>query len=153
VDLALIIQDQMTLKQTMWNYVGLSRSKNRLNRARAMFMELQDEISKFYKNAQLYVFPSIYEGFGIPILEAFHYQLPVAVANNTCLPEIGQHGVSPFDPYDVEDAKNCIKNLLEDEGQRSVQIEAGNHLSHSFSWDNSAKEIVKIASDVVHLQA
>ncbi len=54
VDLALIIQDQMTLKQTMWNYVGLSRSKNRLNRARAMFMELQDEISKFYKNAQLH---------------------------------------------------------------------------------------------------
>jgi L-aspartate oxidase len=54
VDLALITQDQMTLKQTMWNYVGLSRSKNRLNRARAMFIELQDEISKFYKNAQLH---------------------------------------------------------------------------------------------------
>ncbi len=54
VDLALIRQDQMTLKQTMWNYVGLSRSQNRLNRARAMFIELQDEISKFYKNAQLH---------------------------------------------------------------------------------------------------
>jgi L-aspartate oxidase len=54
IDLALIAQDQMTLKQTMWNYVGLSRSKNRLNRARAMFIELQDEISKFYKNAQLH---------------------------------------------------------------------------------------------------
>lgn len=53
VDLALIAQDQMTLKQTMWNYVGLSRSQNRLNRARAMFIELQDEISKFYKNGQL----------------------------------------------------------------------------------------------------
>ncbi len=54
VDLALITQDQMTVKQTMWNYVGLSRSKNRLNRARAMFIELQDEISKFYKNAQMH---------------------------------------------------------------------------------------------------
>ena len=54
VDLALIAQDQLTLKQTMWNYVGLSRSQNRLNRARAMFIELQDEISKFYKNAQLH---------------------------------------------------------------------------------------------------
>lgn len=54
VDLALITQDQLTVKQTMWNYVGLSRSKNRLNRARAMFIELQDEISKFYKNAQLH---------------------------------------------------------------------------------------------------
>lgn len=54
VDLALINQDQLTLKQTMWNYVGLSRSQNRLNRARAMFIELQDEISKFYKNAKLH---------------------------------------------------------------------------------------------------
>jgi L-aspartate oxidase len=54
VDLALIAQDQMTLKQTMWNYVGLSRSQNRLARARAMFIELQDEISKFYKHAHLH---------------------------------------------------------------------------------------------------
>src|SRR5690606_6942616 len=54
IDLALIAQDQLTLKQTMWNYVGLSRSKNRLNRARAMFVELKDEIQKFYKNAQLH---------------------------------------------------------------------------------------------------
>ncbi len=53
VELALIAQDQLTLKQTMWNYVGLSRSQNRLARARAMFIELQDEIAKFYKNAQL----------------------------------------------------------------------------------------------------
>jgi L-aspartate oxidase len=54
VDLALITQDQMTLKQTLWNYVGLSRSPNRLARARAMFIELQDEIAKFYKHAQLH---------------------------------------------------------------------------------------------------
>jgi L-aspartate oxidase len=54
IDLELIAQDRMTLKQTMWNYVGLSRSQNRLNRARAMFIELQDEISKFYKHAQLH---------------------------------------------------------------------------------------------------
>lgn len=54
IDLALISQDQMTLKQTMWNYVGLSRSQKRLSRARAMFIELQDEISKFYKNARLH---------------------------------------------------------------------------------------------------
>lgn len=118
----------------------------------AGYVQDQD-LPAFYKNAQLYVFPSIYEGFGIPILEAFHYQLPVAVANNTCLPEIGGQGVTSFDPFDVEDAKTCIKNLLENEGQRAKQIQTGNQLSHSFSWDNSAKEIGKIAAEVVHLQA
>ncbi|MBY0518389.1 MAG: FAD-dependent oxidoreductase [Bacteriovoracaceae bacterium] len=54
VDLSLVSQDQMTLKQSMWNYVGIIRSKNRLARARAMFRELQDEVGKFYKNAALH---------------------------------------------------------------------------------------------------
>ncbi len=115
---------------------------------------VQDEdLPAMYKQAKLYVFPSIYEGFGIPILEAFHYQLPVAVANNTCLPEIGGEGVSCFDPFDIEGAKNCILKLLDGQDLRVSQIDAGNQLSHSFSWDKSAKEIGKIAAEVVHLQA
>ena len=52
-DPALIHQDWLTLKQTMWNYVGLSRSPNRLKRAQAMFSELYDEIQKFYKDSIL----------------------------------------------------------------------------------------------------
>ena len=112
-----------------------------------------EDLPTLYKQAQLYVFPSIYEGFGIPILEALHYQLPVAVANNTCLPEIGGDAVSCFDPFDLEDAKNCVTKLLEEGSVREKQIHAGNQLSTSFSWDKSAKEIGKIAAEVVHLHA
>jgi len=54
IDLSLVNQDQSTLKQSMWNYVGIIRSRNRLARARAMFRELQDEVGKFYKNAVLH---------------------------------------------------------------------------------------------------
>jgi L-aspartate oxidase len=54
VDLGLIAQDISSIRQTMWNYVGLVRSKNRLGRARALFRELSDEIHKFYKNAKLH---------------------------------------------------------------------------------------------------
>jgi L-aspartate oxidase len=54
VDIALITQDIQTLKQTMWNYLGLKRSNNRLARAKAMFSELNDEISKFYKHAKMH---------------------------------------------------------------------------------------------------
>ncbi len=54
VDLTLVAQDLLTLKQSMWNYVGIIRSRQRLARARAMFRELQDEVSKFYKNALLH---------------------------------------------------------------------------------------------------
>lgn len=54
VDLGLVSQDIQTIKQTMWNYLGLKRSRNRLARARAMFRELSDEIHKFYRNAELH---------------------------------------------------------------------------------------------------
>lgn len=54
IDLALVAQDIISIKQTMWNYLGLRRSKNRLARARAMFRELSDEIQKFYRNAALH---------------------------------------------------------------------------------------------------
>jgi L-aspartate oxidase len=54
VDLSLVAQDQLALKQSMWNYVGIIRSRNRLSRARAMFRELQDEVGKFYRNAILH---------------------------------------------------------------------------------------------------
>lgn len=54
VDLSLVAQDLLTLKQSMWNYVGITRSRNRLARARAMFRELQDEVGKFYKHAVLH---------------------------------------------------------------------------------------------------
>ena len=112
-----------------------------------------EDLPALYKQSKLYVFPSIYEGFGIPILEAFNYQLPVAVANNTCLPEIGGEGVSCFNPFDHEHAKTILLKLLEDDTLREKQILAGNQLSHSFSWDKSANEIGKIAAEVVHLQA
>ena len=53
-DIALVTQDIQTLKQTMWNYLGLKRSKSRMNRARAMFGEMTEEIHKFYKHAKLH---------------------------------------------------------------------------------------------------
>ncbi len=54
IDLALVAQDIQTIKQTMWNYLGLTRSKNRLARARAMFREMSDEIHKFYRHSALH---------------------------------------------------------------------------------------------------
>jgi glycosyltransferase involved in cell wall biosynthesis len=114
---------------------------------------LDGDLPALYKAALVYAFPSIYEGFGIPILEAFHYHLPVAVADNSCLKEIGGDGVSSFDPFGVENAKNTLLHLINSKEQRDRQIHAGNILSHSFSWVKSAKEIGKIAADAVLLQA
>ena len=112
-----------------------------------------EDLPVLYKGALVYAFPSIYEGFGIPILEAFHYQIPVAVANNSCLQEIGGSAVSGFNPFDVVSIKNSLLNLIESNTLREKQIQEGRLLSTSFSWDKSAREMGKIAADAVLLQA
>ncbi|RZK16536.1 MAG: glycosyltransferase family 1 protein, partial [Pedobacter sp.] len=71
-----------------------------------------NDLSWFYSNADLYLFPSLNEGFGLPILEAFQHFLPVIVANNTCLPEVGANAVLTFDPYDVDDLVSKIKSII-----------------------------------------
>ena len=73
------------------------------------------ELNKIYAGAIMYVFPSLNEGFGIPILEAWSYNLPVLVADNTCLPEVGGDGVITFDPFDVHDLAKKMKLVVENE--------------------------------------
>ena len=79
-----------------------------------------------YKNAFIYVFPSINEGFGLPILEAFKFKLPLLIANNTCMPEVAGDAAIEFDPYDEEDLVRQLKRLIKDESLRSDLIHKGN---------------------------
>jgi glycosyltransferase involved in cell wall biosynthesis len=97
-----------------------------------------------YKNALMYVFPSINEGFGIPVLEAFSYSLPVLVANNSCLPEVGGDAVLTFDPFDTDALATAIKTLLDDEGLRNDMIDRGTDRLKLFSWRNTALQLVEV---------
>lgn len=101
------------------------------------------ELSKVYAGAFMYVFPSLNEGFGIPILEAWSYNLPVLVANNTCLPEVGGDGVITFNPFDVHDMAQKMKSVLENETIRLEIIEKGKKRLEYFTWKNTAETILK----------
>ncbi|MDB5011282.1 MAG: hypothetical protein JWQ06_2071, partial [Mucilaginibacter sp.] len=83
------------------------------------------ELGQLYQNALMYVFPSINEGFGIPILEAFKYGLPVLVADNTCLPEVGGDAVLQFNPFDIDDIFLKIKTVLDDAELQQEMIKKG----------------------------
>lgn len=108
---------------------------------------LTDEaLSVVYRNADLYVFPSINEGFGLPILEAFKFNLPVLVANNTSLPEIGADAVLSFDPYNEEDLITKIKILIEDPQLKQSFIEKGKRRLAEFSWNNASKQMMALFS-------
>ena len=99
-------------------------------------------LGSLYKNALMYVFPSVNEGFGIPVLEAFRYNLPVIVANNTCLVEVGGEAVLSFDPFRADDLLEKIILLLKDGELRKVMISKGRRRLLNFSWEKTATELV-----------
>lgn len=102
------------------------------------------QLGLLYKNALMYVFPSVNEGFGIPVLEAFSYGLPVLVANNTCLPEVGGNAVLSFDPFDTDDISVKIKLVLDDEQLREDMCSKGVQRLKSFSWHNTAMQLIDV---------
>lgn len=102
-----------------------------------------NDLAYFYKYAEMYVFPSINEGFGLPVLEAFHHKLPVIVSDNTCLPEVGGDAVLCFDPFNIEDIYLKIKAVIENQELRSELRKKGNERLKLFSWNRNAEELIK----------
>ncbi|MFZ9171904.1 MAG: glycosyltransferase family 4 protein, partial [Sediminibacterium sp.] len=90
-----------------------------------------------YKHAALYVFPSLNEGFGIPILEAFAHKVPVLVAGNSCLPEVAGNAAICFDPYNADALSKLIVQTINDQVLlQSLQQKGTERLTH-FTWDKT----------------
>lgn len=90
--------------------------------------------------AKSFVFPSLYEGFGIPLLEAFYVGTPVICSNATCLPEIAGDAVCYFDPYSVDDITKAINYVITDDYVREKLVAAGRNRVKNFTWRKSAQE-------------
>ena len=97
-----------------------------------------------YQNAFIYVFPSINEGFGIPVLEAFKARIPVLVANNSCLPEIGGDAVIQFDPFNLNDIAEKIQRVIDNGDVRNNLIAKGDIRLKYFSWKQATQELLKV---------
>ena len=103
---------------------------------------------KMYKNAFMYVFPSINEGFGLPILEAFKFKLPLLIANNTCMPEVAGNAAIDFDPYNVNDLVVKMEWVLSIEDLRNSLIEKGAARLLDFDWTQSCDELLGLFKQV-----
>ena len=99
-----------------------------------------DELAILYRNALLFVFPSRYEGFGIPLLEAFSAGVPVISADNSSLREVGGDGAEYFKSGDYLELAEKIQRMIADEKKRSTMIERGTKRLEKFSWEKSARE-------------
>ena len=98
------------------------------------------DLSKIYQGASAFVFPSLYEGFGIPILEAFASQIPVVCANNSSLPEVAGDAALYFENDNAEDLANQIEKILASEETKKDLVAKGLLQLQKFSWEKCARE-------------
>ncbi|MEE9372689.1 MAG: glycosyltransferase family 1 protein [Saprospiraceae bacterium] len=99
-----------------------------------------DEMNNLYQKAQIFVFPSLYEGFGLPILEAFSVGCPVVMSNTSSLPEVGGEAAAYFDPYSINEMRIKIKNILYNKAKQSEMIELGKKRVKKFSLEKTAQK-------------
>lgn len=97
-----------------------------------------------YKNALFFIFPSLYEGFGFPILESFACGCPVLCSNKSSLPEIAGDAALYFDPYIEESIANAVKRILKDESLRKDLITKGFQRLRKFSWAHTTQQTKNI---------
>ena len=104
----------------------------------------QDDLPLSYAGAWAFVFPSIYEGFGLPVLEAMSSGIPVLTSNCSSLPEVAGDAALLVNPEDVEAITVGLERLLTDQEWRTVAIQRGLQQAGRFSWERCVEETVAV---------
>lgn len=92
-----------------------------------------------YRDAEMFVFPSEYEGFGLPILESFACGCPVVASRASCFPEVGGEAMEYFDPYDVEDIARAMEQVLGSPSRSTELRRLGSERVKEYSWRRTAE--------------
>lgn len=116
---------------------------------KVVYIKPSDDIFIYaYSNALCFVFPTQYEGFGIPTLEAFACDCPAIISNVSSMPEVGGDAVLYIDPYDKDDIYQKVKTLIYDDSLRNELIKKGRLQLTKFSWEIISKQIVNCYSSI-----
>ena len=110
----------------------------------------ENELVNLYTNASLFIFPSFYEGFGLPPLEAMASGCPVVVSNKGSLPEICGDAAYYINPYDEESIMEGMYKVLTDNIVRQTLIQNGLERVKMFSWEISAKKHINVFEEVLN---
>lgn len=106
------------------------------------------DLAALYQNALFFILPSLYEGFGLPVLEAMQYGCPVITSNVSSLPEAGGKAALYVDPENVSDIAEKMNLLVSDEKLRKEMIKKGYEHLKKFSWEKTARETLAVLEEV-----
>ena len=137
--------------QKGWNYQEIFDTVDKLNlKDRVIFADYikNRDLPYLYNQALAFVFPSLYEGFGLPVLEAMACGCPVITSNISSLPEIGSDAVLYVDPYNIDEIAGAMKEILVNKEMRKKLKEKGLRQAKNFSWEKTAKETLKILEKI-----
>ena len=104
----------------------------------------EEELRALYCGAEVFVFPSLYEGFGLPVLEAMGYGTPVVAASLTSVPEVVGSAGLLIDPADSQAMYEAVRQIINDKGLRDDLVARGYEQVQRFSWDETAKKTGQI---------
>ena len=134
-----------------WKYDEIIEAPTKYNVTDSvLFLDFvpDEDLPSLYANAIAYVLPSLYEGFGLPVLEAMEYDCPVITSNISSLPEsVGEAALS-VNPANVTDISDIMETLLSDEELRKNLIKKGHEQIKKFSWEKTAKETLAVLEAV-----
>lgn len=106
------------------------------------------ELAQWYARASIFAFPSLDEGFGMPVLEAMAAGVPVVSSNRSALPEVCGDAALLASPDDAEEIAECLRRLIGDEGLRSALIARGKARAAAFTWEKAAAATWTVYSEL-----
>jgi glycosyltransferase involved in cell wall biosynthesis len=132
------------------NIIAAIQKHNLQNRVVLTGYVSSNAVANWYSGAIGYVFPSRNEGFGLPMLEAMCYHLPIIAANNTCLPEIGQGAALYFDPNNAPRIAVLLEAIVNNDPSVIASVNAQSIVLQQFSWKKTAKQFIQIAAKALN---
>jgi glycosyltransferase involved in cell wall biosynthesis len=130
-----------------WKFRAIFNAANKSKKQRKVyFLGFVEERDKPYllKLARVFAFPSLYEGFGLPVLEAMAVGTPVVTSSVTSLPEVAGDGALLVNPYNQDELSFALDTLTEDERLREQLIQRGLKRAEFFAWDKTAQQTLAV---------
>jgi glycosyltransferase involved in cell wall biosynthesis len=137
--------------RTLWPYPEFYRrieSNQFADDIRVLGYVPSEDVLALYQGADLFVYPSFYEGWGLQVHEAMLAGVPVTVANTTTLPEIAGDAADTFDPYDADDMSRSMERILTDTALRATLVARGLERVKRYSWREAAEATVAVCASL-----